>query len=144
MGNSASTTFVKRINFEDLQNVINGKHDGIIINTLPIHGVGQACLITKTVVVDQEVLLLNNLLESQRNKLIIVYGMNASDLSSISKYEQLLKLGFTNVFVYAGGLFEWLLLQDIYGQELFPTTSIELDILKYKGCTHFNLPLLKN
>jgi hypothetical protein len=29
-------------------------------------------------------------------------------------------------------MFEWLLLQDIYGAASFPTTSKELDILKYK------------
>jgi hypothetical protein len=41
-------------------------------------------------------------------------------------------LGFRNVCVYSGGMFEWLLLQDIYGATSFPTTSKELDILKYK------------
>ena len=29
-------------------------------------------------------------------------------------------------------MFEWLLLQDIYGNEQFPTLGKELDILKYK------------
>ena len=29
-------------------------------------------------------------------------------------------------------MFEWLLLQDIYGNDNFPTTSKDLDILKYK------------
>ena len=29
-------------------------------------------------------------------------------------------------------MFEWLLLQEIYGDENFPTISRELDILKYK------------
>ena len=33
---------------------------------------------------------------------------------------------------YPGGVFEWLLLQDIYGNDNFPTTKKELDILKYK------------
>jgi len=45
----------------------------------------------------------------------------------------LLKLGFNSVFVYTGGIFEWLLLQDIYGKDEFPTTSEELDILKYRA-----------
>jgi len=39
-------------------------------------------------------------------------------------------------------LFEWLLLQDIYGSEEFPTTSHELDILKYKPMSAFNNLLL--
>ena len=29
-------------------------------------------------------------------------------------------------------MFEWLLLQDIYGYDNFPTTIKELDILKYR------------
>jgi hypothetical protein len=51
----------------------------------------------------------------------------------IEKYNQLYKLGFTNLYVYIGGLFEWLLLQDIYGEDEFPTTSKIYDILNYKG-----------
>jgi hypothetical protein len=46
------------------------------------------------------------------------------------------------VFVYTGGLFEWLLLQDIYGKDEFPTTSDELDILKYRSESFFNNRLL--
>jgi len=42
-------------------------------------------------------------------------------------------LGFLNIYVYLGGIFEWLLLQDIYGDEEFPTTSKIIDILKYSG-----------
>ena len=49
------------------------------------------------------------------------------------KYNQLMQLGFKNVYIYPGGLFEWLLLQDIYGNELFPTTNEEKDLLKYKS-----------
>jgi len=41
-----------------------------------------------------------------------------------------------NLYVYIGGLFEWLLLQDIYGDEEFPTTSKIIDILKYKGTSN--------
>ena len=60
------------------------------------------------------------------------------------KYEQLVALGFTNVYVYVGGMFEWLLLQDIYGSELFPTTSEELDILKYKSQRIFDVKYISN
>jgi len=34
--------------------------------------------------------------------------------------------------MYTGGLFEWLLLQDIYGKTEFPTTTNIIDLLKYK------------
>ena len=65
--------------------------------------------------------------------LIIIYGKNNNDETVIKKYNQLIKLGFINVYIYLGGLFEWLLLQDIYGKDEFPTTSEELDILKYRS-----------
>jgi hypothetical protein len=63
---------------------------------------------------------------------IIVYGKNSCDSTAEKKYDQLIKLGFVNVYLYNGGLFEWLLLQDIYGKDEFPTTTNILDILKYK------------
>ena len=65
-------------------------------------------------------------------KRFIVYGRNANDGTAEIKCKQLETLGFSNVYLYSGGLFEWLLLQDIYGKEEFPTTSLQLDILKYK------------
>ena len=55
------------------------------------------------------------------------------DNSTIKKHEQLLSLGLKNVYIYAGGLFEWLLLQDIYGYDEFPTTSKTIELLKYRG-----------
>jgi hypothetical protein len=64
---------------------------------------------------------------------IVIYGKNAGDIRVDHKYNQLWKLGFTDIYIYLGGLFEWLLLQDIYGMEEFPTTCRELDILKYRG-----------
>ena len=68
--------------------------------------------------------------------------MNACDESLATKCHQLLQLGFTNLHVYAGGLFEWLLLQDIYGEELFPTTMTCGDHLKFKGNKSNRLLLL--
>jgi hypothetical protein len=53
------------------------------------------------------------------------------------KQMQLKKMGFRNVFVYLGGLFEWLLLQDIYGKLEFPTTSKQTDLLQYKPLCRF-------
>ena len=47
-----------------------------------------------------------------------------------------------NIYIYCGGLFEWVLLQDIYGEEEFPTTKKELDIIKYKPNKVFNIMLL--
>ena len=137
MGNSNSTRY---INFEDMQAGINNK-EYIIINTLLAHQ--QHCLINGTLSMSNEEEMLNTYLKSNRNVRIIVYGMNSTDLNITKKYDQLLALGFVNVFIYSGGLFEWLLLQDIYGKELFPTTVYERDILKYKGRQHLNVRLLE-
>ena len=49
-----------------------------------------------------------------------------------------MKLGFVNVYIYIGGLFEWLCLQDIYSKEEFPTNIYERDILKYKPVNVLN------
>ena len=62
----------------------------------------------------------------------MVYGKNCADTTATKKAIQLRTLGFVNVCVYGGGLFEWLLLQDIYGKPEFKTTSKIVDILKYK------------
>jgi len=122
---------IRKINFEDVLTGISDSNT-IIINTLPNDN--QSCLIEKTVSYLRETELINSLLSSSRtNAKIVIYGMNSCDESIVVKYNQLNKLGFTNIYVYVGGLFEWLLLQDIYGDEMFKTTKKELDILKYKG-----------
>uniref|UniRef100_A0A6C0IHX0 Rhodanese domain-containing protein n=1 Tax=viral metagenome TaxID=1070528 RepID=A0A6C0IHX0_9ZZZZ len=136
MGNTIST---KYINFEDMQYAIGNK-EHIIINTLQEKD--QACLIAGTLDMKNEEEILNTYLKSNRNVNISIYGMNSQDLTIHKKYEQLLALGFSNVFIYNGGLFEWLLLQDIYGKENFMTTKPERDILKYKGRQHFNIRFL--
>tara|TARA_Y100000589_G_C26792479_1_gene482332 strand:- start:27 stop:410 length:384 start_codon:yes stop_codon:yes gene_type:complete len=115
-------------NFENMQNAINNNY--IIINTLS--ETNQHCLINGTISIDNEVNVINNYLKSDKNKPIIIYGKNSSDISVINKYKQLTNLGFKNVNIYQGGMFEWLLLQDVYGNEHFVTTSQEVDILKYK------------
>ena len=140
MGNSMSMS--KNITFEDLQFAITDKDKTLIINTLDAHM--QGCLIAGTLAIEQEVELLNIYLKKNIDVRIIIYGMNATDKTCLKKYEQLIKLGFYNVYIYTGGLFEWLLLQDIYGNELFPTTSLKVDLLKYKGRRQLNVKLLEN
>ncbi len=128
---------VRKINFEDVLIAISD-YNTIIINTLANDN--QSCLIDRTVSYLRETELINTLLSSSRtNARIVIYGMNSSDESIVAKYNQLNKLGFTNIYVYVGGLFEWLLLQDIYGDDMFKTTKKELDILKFKGKSKLNL-----
>ena len=126
------TKSINKLNFESVQNIINNNNTKgafIIISTLDINK--QECLIKNTVDPYREVELLN--LKENSNINILIYGENCSDSKVINKYNQLYKLGFVNLYVYIGGLFEWLLLQDIYGEDEFPTTNKIIDILNYKG-----------
>ena len=138
MGNTISGQRI--INFEDMQYAINEKL--LIVNTLPIQQ--QPCLIAGTLSVEMEVEVLNTYLKKNKEVQIILYGMNATDETCLKKYEQLLKLGFYNIYIYMGGMFEWLLLQDVYGAELFPTTATKVDLLKYKGRRQLNVKMLEH
>lgn len=130
MGNQNS---IQRINFEDIQHIIKNKDTYCIINTL--HSNNQGCLIPNTVISEQEEKILNHLLQNNLEQQIVIYGANVNDHSIYEKYDQLIKLGFKHLYIYPGGMFEWLCLQDIYSDELFPTTKKELDILKYRPNT---------
>tara|TARA_Y100000389_G_scaffold23281_2_gene19903 strand:- start:18048 stop:18473 length:426 start_codon:yes stop_codon:yes gene_type:complete len=129
MGNYNS---VNKISFYDMQIIVNSNNNNyIIINTLEERE--QNCLITNTLTADMELQLFNNNnTHLFLDKNIIIYGKNCNCNKIYDKYHQIKKMGFINVYLYPGGLFEWLLLQDIYGDENFPTTIKELDILKYK------------
>ena len=125
------TRVYKKLSFEDIQFVIRNRGEFVIINTLPV--TDQSCLIENTISHVEEEQILNNLLTNYGlNQKIIVYGRNNTDNTINTKYDQLMNLGFQTVYLYVGGMFEWLCLQDIYGKEEFPTTTRELDILKYK------------
>ena len=148
MGNSftlpsKSTTTYKTINFEDVQTIIQMQNkDTLLINTLEPSN--QSSLIAGTLPIENETQLMNDYLQKGNKEIrIVIYGMNTTDESVIRKYDQLNSLGFTNVFLYLGGLFEWLLLQDIYSAQMFPTTSRTPDLLKYKGRPQFNTRLLQ-
>jgi hypothetical protein len=138
MGNTQS---IKKINFEDMQTVIKNPEIYLIINTLSSSE--QQCLIVNTTVADQEELIINKFMKENKNIRIIIYGKNCNDDNTNKKYQQLLSLGFYNLFIYTGGMFEWLLLQDIYGKDMFPTTKKELDLLKYKPNQLLSIGLLE-
>jgi hypothetical protein len=139
MGNSQS---IRKINFEDIQYIIKNPERHIIINTLPISE--QDCLLPNTMNIHKEEELINQLLKVSKKEVnIIIYGKNCNDDKLYTKYQQLNSLGFYNVFVYPGGLFEWLMLQDIYGTTDFPTTKKELDLLRFKPHKLLNVALLE-
>lgn len=123
----------KKIGFEDIKHIINSPNEQyIMINTLPTNL--QNCLIKKTVPSHNEEKIINQLLENYEMKKvhIVIYGKNSVDETVDHKYKQLYDLGFSQVYLYSGGLFEWLLLQDIYGADEFPTHGKIMDILELK------------
>jgi rhodanese-related sulfurtransferase len=127
MGNAQTR---EKINFEDMQNVCKHPEIYLIINTLPIGE--QDCLILGSLQASQEETVINEYILKNKGIQIILYGKNSHDETIYKKYQQLIRLGFRNVYIYTGGLFEWLMLQDIFGFEDFPTTRKELDFIKYR------------
>lgn len=133
------------ISFEDILYVIknfDNDRDGhptsppdllrtLIINTLPINE--QSYLIQHTTSYDREEDIINESLQTCQNR-IIIYGKNAMDKTMEKKYSQLLTLGYLemNLYIYYGGLFEWSLLRDIYGEDAFRTIGKSTDPLEYK------------
>ena len=138
MGNTQS---IKKINYEDMQTIIKNPEIYFIINTLPVSE--QQCLIVNTTLANNEEIIINKFMKENKSIRIIIYGKNCNDENVNKKYQQLLSLGFYNICIYFGGMFEWLLLQDIYGKDLFPTTKKELDLLKYKSNQLLNIGLLE-
>jgi len=139
MGN----TIPKKINFEDIQMICKKQRPfSIMINTLGFNE--QKCLIQGTILADKEENTINELIYNKSFDItIVIYGKNCQDEEKvIKKYKQLQKLGFKNIYIYCGGLFEWLLLQDIYGVDEFPTTIKENDILKYKPISLLSVQLI--
>jgi len=130
----------KKIGFEDVKYVIDHPTQYLLINTLPASE--QRCLIKTTLPCAVEETAINEKITQMQMKkcVVVLYGRNSADITVETKYKQLTTLGFANVYIYGGGLFEWLLLQDVYGVSEFPTTEKEIDILKYRANKMFNVP----
>jgi len=132
MGNQVS--LIPKVSYEDIQMVVyrnsHVQHSTLLINTLPPSL--QHCLIKTTVDIRFEERVINTLIHKNLDIMIIVYGKNSNDITILHKYDQLVKLGFTNVHIYTGGIFEWMLLHEIYGKDLFKITKYEIDILRYR------------
>lgn len=122
MGNTISSVPVlERATFDDLTNA-----SYLIINVL--NDTEQDVLIQGTVPCTEEVVQVEKAIQEKR--VIIIYGRNNHDDKVWIKYTQLKKLG-GKPKVYVGGLFEWILLQELYGNERFPLTSYKFDPYQY-------------
>jgi hypothetical protein len=135
---------VRRVGFDDVLLANQAPEKYLLINTLPLHQ--QSCLIRNTVSVAEEEALMNRLISSycHYGKPVIVYGKNGADVTVDRKAQQLKALGFREVFVYSGGMLEWMLLQDVFGHAEFPTTSPCGDILRFQADSVLKMPRLTN
>jgi hypothetical protein len=139
MGNSQS---IQKINFEDVQTILKNHDSYLLIHTLD--GNEQDCLIPYTISANQEETVINQMMKmGKKGKKIMIYGKHCNDEKIYKKYDQLTSLGFYDVSLYCGGIFEWLLLQDIYGENEFPTTIKELDLLRFKPSQRIGISLLE-
>jgi hypothetical protein len=129
------------------ERVDSTKWEPLLITTIPITFMtshvkrGGIPLIEGTVAPEREEAYINELLDTLDSGaigdlLVVVYGQNAMDKSVIEKARQLKSFGFSNVCIYPGGMFEWCLLQDVYGNKEFPIAGSEggvVEPLLYKG-----------
>jgi hypothetical protein len=144
------------VDFSQVQDFIRKKTTSWkLVNTLPTSE--QDCLIAGTMTAQQEIEYMDQWMMDERKRSdffarlfsgnendgekdtvdprkMILYGKNAQDKSPWAKRRELIRVyGFeeTEITIYAGGLFEWMLLQEIYGPSLFPTTIVEKDLLRF-------------
>jgi hypothetical protein len=146
------------VDFSQVQDFIRNKKTTSwkLVNTLPTSE--QDCLIAGTMTAQQEIEYMDQWMMDERKRSdffarlfsgnendgkdkdtvdprkMILYGKNAQDKSPWAKRRELIRVyGFeeTEITIYAGGLFEWMLLQEIYGHSLFPTTIVEKDLLRF-------------
>jgi len=141
-----------KIGFEDIKSAIlslshpKSGSEYILINTMPVHF--QHCLIKGTINALAEESIINSVLdkyEMKRTK-VILYGLNAADETVDKKAIQLQVFGFSEIYIYCGGMFEWLLLQELYSYSEFPTTSSikTTDIIRYRPPKKLEVLLIEN
>lgn len=119
---------INKISFQDMLYCV--RNNEVIISVI---NDTESCLIQGTLSFQHEEQKINTLYTNgEFQKPLIIYGYNACDDNIAIKYKQLVELGFKKVYVYPGGIFEWLLLQDVYTNNNFKTTKIELNMLKYR------------
>ena len=124
------------IGFDDMLHSIKLPSKYAIIHTMPS---SETILIHGTLTAPEEEAFINEYISqyTDHSKTIILYGRNSCDESPLKKRAQLLSLGISDVYIYAGGMFEWILLQDIYGKDEFKTTREVPDLLVYRPLSKF-------
>lgn len=129
----SSSVFPKRVGFEDVLFAMK-QRNCLLMNTMPREE--QDYLIAHTIRFHEEETRINNIIDDnvQHQYIVIIYGRNTMDETIEKRYSQMIHLGFhkSNVWIYYGGLFEYSMLQEMFGQEMFPSIGTCRDLLKYK------------
>lgn len=127
-----SKEVVKVIGFEDMLSLL--RSNVVLLNTMARGD--QACLIRGTLHADDEESAMNAMLTSTdplvTDRWVVVYGRHTLDPKPMEKARTLRLMGLSRLLVYRGGLFEWLLLQEVFGQDQFPTQGACPDLLAYR------------
>ena len=119
----------RKIGFEDMKYAV--QNNFLIINTLPESL--QECLIRGTTISNEEEETMNELIDNdEMDRVVILYGANSADETVEKKFSEMTEMGFKRVYIYSGGLFEWLLLQDVFNDTEFPTTTKTMDLLAFQ------------
>jgi len=123
-------------NYASYEDVQRAQTKCVLISTFPV--TEQEVLIYNTVPCNVEINIVEDALKKKTP--IIIYGRHSHDTTIYKKYDQIKKLG-GNAYIYPGGLYEWLLLQEIYGNDEFKTTKYKkpMDLLKYKPNNVLNI-----
>jgi hypothetical protein len=125
MGLNFSIQKMSAFDIRYIQQELN--HRYLIITTIKDNNYEKKPLIKGTLTPINEENKINELIINNDKDGIIIYGRNNQDMTVIDKYKQLLKLGLTNVYIYIGGLFEWLLLHKQYSDIFY----LENDNINY-------------
>jgi len=125
-GTTASTVSTILVGFYDVLHLVGRIRSGdalaILLNTLPSNQ--QSFLVSGTIACEKEEAYMNEIIGGPvplSKYAVVVYGKHGTDETPHRKRRQLLNLGFVDVYVYAGGVFEWALLQEVYGADHFPS-----------------------
>jgi len=122
------------VGFEDVLQIISSSQgNAVIIHTLDEGD--QSVLIKGTLTAKEEEQWMDKYLagELTNEYTFLIYGRHSCDDGPRRKRNQLMSMGISDVYIYSGGLFEWLLLQDIYGEPEFPTRGEKpKDLLRYR------------
>ena len=117
---TSSTEIHKKISPAEMQRILKTPEKYIIIHTLTSEY--QDYVIPGTVQDTREESVINEMLTriDIPDKPIVIYGKNARDETPETKAKQLKSLGIHDLSIYSGGMFEWLLLNEVYGPTEFP------------------------